>query len=126
MSVEVDKSGGYTAQITWTPNDDPHGRIARAVESDQLAWALEALGDERDAALSTTRTGHDTDRALSAAKHTTGLARELERRAAIQIVHLRETYGLSWRQIAATVHGDPDRQSSVRRQYDAGRRHRGI
>ncbi|MEW1893693.1 hypothetical protein [Streptomyces sp. IBSBF 3010] len=118
MSVTVTKTSGFAAEITWTPEDDPTGYLAKAVESDQLAYALEAVGDG-DIAKS-------EDQALLAAQHTTALARLLERRAAVQVVQLRDSYGMSWRRIAGIVLDNPERQSAVRRMYDSGRRHIGI
>ena len=114
MSVDVTKTGGYEATITWEPGDDPHGRLARAVETDELAYVLEALGAGE--------TEYDDERALEAARYTTRIARLLEARAAVRVVELRDKRGMSWRQIAAAVHNNPDMQSTVRRQYDAGRR----
>ena len=121
MSVDVTKTSGFSAEITWEKADDPHGWIARSVESDELAYALEALGDgpaERDIR---------SEAAMrQAAFYTARLAGLLERRAAVQVVRLRDDYGLSWRDIAGVIHQDPEKQSSVRRQYDSGRRHLGI
>lgn len=118
MAVTITHTTGATAHITWTRTDDPHGYIAHAIETDQLAYALEALGD---AAYERTN-----EAALEAARHTTQLARRLEQQAAKQVVALRNDHGLSWRRIAEVVHGDPDRQSTVRRQYEAGCRQLGI
>ena len=118
MSVTITKTAGYAAEITWTADDDLQGHIAKAIESDQLAYALEALGQP---------VLHGTpDQVLTAAQHTATLARLLERRAASQVVQLRDVHGLSWRKIAAVVLGDPERQSGVRRMYESGRRHSGI
>lgn len=118
MAVDVTKTGGFDAVITWTADDDPHGRLARGVESDEVAYALEALGGaEQD---------YDDEQALQAARYTTQVARLLETRAAVQVVRLRDERGLSWRRIAAAVHDDADMQSTVRRQYEAGRRQLGI
>jgi hypothetical protein len=122
MSVVVTKTAGATAEITWEQSDDPHGWIARTVESDELAYALEALGDgeaERD-------TSRSESAARQAAYFTNKLAALLERRAATQVVRLRDDYGLSWREIAGAIHQDPEKQSTVRRQYETGRRHLGI
>ncbi|MFD9226213.1 hypothetical protein ACFWDI_40960 [Streptomyces sp. NPDC060064] len=121
MSVTINKTTSSSAEITWEPSaDDTHGNIVYSIESEQLAYALQALGDEAGA-------GYDPDipeaRALSAAMHTTRLARALETRAAVQVVHLRDHYGLSWRRIATAIHDDPDMQSTVRRQYDSGLRY---
>ncbi|MEU8765170.1 hypothetical protein [Streptomyces sp. NPDC048659] len=122
MSVTVTKTAGNRAEITWEPReDDPRGFLARAVEGDQLAYALEALGQDEGPQNPAT----EADAALQAAMHTTALARLLERRAAVQVVHLRDVHGLSWRRIATALHDDPERQSTVRRQYEAGRRHLG-
>ncbi|RSS59837.1 hypothetical protein [Streptomyces sp. WAC01280] len=120
MSVSITKTNGHAAEITWEPGDDPHGHLARVVESDQLAYALQLLGGAK--------AGDDEtpEAALQAAVHTTALARLLERRAAIQVVRLRDKFGMSWRQIAAAIHEDPDKQSTVRGQYESGRRHIGL
>lgn len=123
MSVTVTKTAGDRAEITWEPGvDDPHGYLARAVEGDQLACALEALGDDEYAAVAPGRADAGEELATLYAMHTTALARLLERRAAVQVVMLRDLHGLSWRQIAAALHEDPEMQSAVRRQYDSGRR----
>lgn len=122
MSVHVTKTSGHTAEITWDPkSDDPQGYLATAIESDQLAYALEALGDPDDVGLK----GASPEIALHAAACTAQLAALLERRSAVQVVLLRDTHELSWRRIAAAILGDPDKQSSVRRMYDSGRRHLG-
>lgn len=117
MSVQITKTAGYAAEITWTREDDLQGYIAHAVESDQLAYALEAIGQQ---VLQGT-----PDQVLAAAQHTAALARLLERRAASQVVQLRDIHGLSWRRIAEVVLDDAEKQSSVRRMYDSGRRHIG-
>lgn len=123
MTVSVTKTAGNTAEITWNPKaDDPRGYLARAVESEQLACALASLG--------ASETGHEDPAAsegdaLAQAMHTANLARLLERRAAVQVVQLRDHYGLSWRRIATVVFEDADKQSSVRRMYESGRRHIG-
>ncbi|MGW5355290.1 hypothetical protein ACWERV_32815 [Streptomyces sp. NPDC004031] len=118
MAVTVTKTAGYAAEITWAQADDPHGRLARSVETTELAYALELLG----------RGSHDYDeeQALQAVRYATELARLLETAAAIEVVRLRDERGLSWRRIAAEVHDEADRQSTVRRQYDAGRRQLGV
>jgi hypothetical protein len=117
MAVHITPTGPGRAEITWDEDDDPKGYLARAVESDQLAYALEALGGDEGE--------QGAERALSAAAHTSALARLLERRSVVQVVRLRDDHGLSWRQIATALYDDPDRQSSVRRMYDSGRRHIG-
>lgn len=118
MPVDITKTGGFAAEITWEATDDPHGRLARAVESDELAYALELLGGARQ--------DRDEHQDLQATRFATELARVLEARAAVQVVRLRDERGLSWRRIADAVHGDADKQSTVRRQYEAGRRQLGI
>ena len=118
MAVTVTKTAGFAAEITWTADDDLQRHLARAVESDQLAYALESLGSP---VLKGT-----PDQVLTATQHTATLARLLERRAASQVVQLRDIHGLSWRRIASVVLDDPERQSSVRRMYDSGRRHTGV
>ncbi|MEV0580927.1 hypothetical protein [Streptomyces sp. NPDC050392] len=117
MSVTVTKTSGFTAEITWTTDDDLQGYLAHAIEGDQLASALESLGQP---------VLHGTpEQVLIKAQHTAALARLLERRAASQVVQLRDIHGLSWRKIAATLLDDPTKQSSVRRMYESGRRHSG-
>jgi hypothetical protein len=118
MSVSVTKTTGGSAEITWENGDDPHGWLARAVEGDQLAYALEALGDG-EAERNTDRSESDV---RQAAFFTNQLAGLLERRAAVQVVRLRDDYGMSWRQIAESIHEDPEKQSTIRRQYETGRR----
>ncbi|MDX3129617.1 hypothetical protein PV367_07360 [Streptomyces europaeiscabiei] len=120
MSVHVTKTSGHTAEITWDPkSDDPQGYLATAIEGDQLAYALEALGDPDDVGLK----GASPESALQAAVCTAQLAALLERRSALQVVRLRDVHKLSWRRIAAAILDDPEKQSSVRRMYDSGRRH---
>ena len=119
MSVDVTKTGGHRAEITWSPDDDPEGWLARTVQGDELAYALELLG--RGPAPES----YDDEQALTAARHTTRLARLLETSAAMQVARLRDVHGQSWRRIADVVHGDPEKQSTVRRQYDAGHRQLG-
>ncbi|MEV6425024.1 hypothetical protein [Streptomyces sp. NPDC051662] len=120
VAVTVTHPSERRAEIGWTLVDDRHGHLARTVDSGELAYALQALGDEYGA-------GYDphepVEQALAAATHTTHLARLLEARAAVLVVHLRDDHKLSWRTIAKAVHGDPEKQSTVRRQYDAGHRH---
>ncbi|MEV5787573.1 MULTISPECIES: hypothetical protein [unclassified Streptomyces] len=119
MSVTVDKTSRGSAEISWNPQeDDPHGYLARAIESDQLAYALEAAGGPVEY--------EEADTALESARHTAALAKLLERRAAAQVVQLRDTHGLSWRRIAEVLFEDPEKQSSVRRMYDSGRRTAGL
>lgn len=123
MSVTVTKTAGNRAEITWEPReDDLQGHIARAVEGDQLAYALEALGASETGLTEPTAS---EEHAMAMAMHTANLARELENRAAVQVVQLRDHYGLSWRRIAVALFEDADRQSSVRRMYESGRRHIG-
>lgn len=124
MSVIIEKTAGNRAEISWSPqDDDPRGYLARAVESEQLAYALESLGASEDGH---TDPNGGADYALAMTMHTNALARELERRAAVQVVHLRDHYGLSWRRIAIALYeDDAEKQSSVRRMYESGRRHLG-
>lgn len=125
MPVSVTKTAGNAAEITWNPReDDPRGYLARACESDQLAYALETLG-ATDIGHRGPVTPEDEDDALRAAMHTTALARELELRSALLVVELRDQYGLSWRRIAVALFEDTERQSGVRRMYESGRRHLG-
>ncbi|MET7727537.1 hypothetical protein [Streptomyces mirabilis] len=124
MSVTVTKTSGGSAEITWQRRgDDPHGYLVRSVESEQLAYALESLGASEAGHTEPTAT---EEYALQAVKHTAELGRLLERRAAVQVVQLHDHYGLSWRKIAAAIYDDPEKQSSVRRMYDSGRRHIGV
>ncbi|MEU2874417.1 hypothetical protein ABZ769_35365 [Streptomyces olivoreticuli] len=124
MAVTVTRTAGNRAEITWEPKtDDTRGFLARAVESEQLAYALESLGASEAGLTEPTAT---EDYAVSMAMHTANLARLLERRATVQVVKLRDHYGLSWRRIAVVLFEDAERQSSVRRMYESGRRHIGI
>ncbi|MEW1551315.1 hypothetical protein [Streptomyces tsukubensis] len=120
MAVTVTQLSEGRIEISWNRVDDRHGHLAAAADSGELAHALQALGDEYGA-------GYDPheppEQALAAAADTTRLARLLEARAAVLAVHLRDDHKLSWRTIARAVHGDPEKQSTVRRQYDAGHRH---
>ena len=125
MTVHVTRTGGHRAEIAWDADDDPSGYLARAVESEQLAYALEALGATTDQILRVPVTPEEEDQVLTALRHTATLARILERRAAIQVVQMRDQFGISWRRIATALFDDADRQSSVRRMYESGRRHIG-
>ncbi|WP_435281334.1 hypothetical protein [Streptomyces koelreuteriae] len=123
MSVTVKKTAGHSVEITWHPKtDDPKGYLANAIESDQLAFALESLGQDPHA-----QADADTphDHALLAARHTTELARLLERRAAMQVVDLKDARRFFWRKIADAPFGDAGKQSTVRRMYGPGLRRRG-
>jgi hypothetical protein len=124
MSVIIEKTSQNRAEISWSPTeDDPRGYLAHAIESERLAYALEALGASEAGHTEPTAT---EDYAVAMATATANLAQLLERRAAVQVVQLRDHYGLSWRRIASALYDDPDRQSSVRRMYDSGRRHLGV
>ncbi|MEU3256101.1 hypothetical protein AB0J05_49800 [Streptomyces phaeochromogenes] len=124
MSVIVEKTAGNRAEISWSPQeDDPRGYLAKAIESEQLAYALESLGASE--AGHTEPTANE-DYAVAMTTATANLAQLLERRAAVQVVQLRDHYGLSWRRIAVALFEDAEKQSSVRRMYESGRRHIGI
>ncbi|WP_432182768.1 hypothetical protein [Streptomyces sp. NBC_00063] len=123
MPVSVEKTSGHAAQITWEPADDPRGYLTKAIESQQLAFALESLGASEAGHTEPTMS---ESYALNMAEATTQLAQLLERRAAVQVVQLRDHYSLSWRRIALHIFNDADKQSSVRRMYDSGRRHIGV
>jgi hypothetical protein len=118
MTVRVTKTAGHKAEITWTPEDDPRGYLNAAVDGDQVESALAALGTTEGLA-------EDGESLAVVVRHTTELARLLDRRAAVLVVQLRDDHGMSWPQIANRVLGDPDKHSSVRRMYDSGRRHLG-
>lgn len=120
MAVTVTQETDLRAEVRWTRLDDRHGHLARTVASGELAHALQALADEYGAGYDPQGPAND---ALAAAADTTRLARLLEARAAVLVVHLRDDHKLSWRKIAEKIHGDPEKHSTVRRQYDAGRRH---
>ncbi|MGY1548333.1 hypothetical protein [Streptomyces sp. MN6] len=117
MSVNI-KRTERGAEITWTAADDPHNYLARAIDGDQLAYALEALGGGENSPA-------DAETALDAARHVFTMASRLERLATVQVVQLKDRHGYSWRQIATALYDDPERQSTVRRLYDSGRRHLG-
>ena len=117
MAVSMIRTEGHKAEITWDPQDDKLGYIAQSIDNDRLAYAIESLG-----ATSTGLQDTDASYALSQAAATTYLARILERRGAAQVVSLRDQHGMSWRRIAIHLFDDADRQSSVRRMYESGRR----
>ncbi|MBC2869826.1 hypothetical protein [Streptomyces mexicanus] len=120
MAVTVTPQTELRIEVAWTRLDDRHGHLARAVTSGRLAHGLQALADDYGAGYTPQASAED---ALAAARATTQLARLLESRAAVQVVHLRDDHKLSWRTIAEHLHGDPEKHSTVRRQYDTGRRH---
>ncbi|HLL36199.1 MAG TPA: hypothetical protein VK545_20485, partial [Streptomyces sp.] len=119
-AVTVTPQTADRIEVAWSLLDDRHGHLARAVTSGRLAHGLQALADEYGAGYTPHTSAED---ALAAARATMQLARLLEARAAVQVVHLRDDRKLSWRAIAEALHGDREAHSTVRRQYDAGRRH---
>ncbi|MFM9373258.1 hypothetical protein [Streptomyces sp. Da 82-17] len=120
MSVFVTKTSGHSAEITWDPEaDDPQGYIGTAIESDQLAYALEALGDPEGAGLPAQRS---PEQAVQAAASTAALASVLKRRSAQQVVYLHDELKLGWRTIAKSLLDDPEKQSSIRRMYNSAQR----
>lgn len=121
MGVTVKKTGGGRAEITWDPQaDDPYGHIDKLIETEHLAYVLEAIGgrsfEEREAT---------EDQALGAARRTSEVSRLLDRLTATQTVELRERYGLGWKRLADAVRGTPEAQSSIRRKYQSGLRYLG-
>ncbi|MGW1071036.1 hypothetical protein ACWD4F_41885 [Streptomyces aureus] len=122
MAVTVTRTEDCKAEITWAPEDDLHGHLVQSVDNERLAYALESLGASQVGFSEPTAS---EEYALSQASATTYLAQLLERRAAVQVVKLRDHYALSWRRIALQLFDDADKQSSVRRMYDSGRRHLG-
>ncbi|MFD5588775.1 hypothetical protein ACFWII_33845 [Streptomyces sp. NPDC127063] len=112
MSVTVTKTGDRSVTITWDASDR---FISAITDADTLAYALELLAGGREEPTTPGELAFATG-------HTAQLARMLQQCAAQQVVRLRDEHGMSWRQIAAEVLYDPDRQSSVRRMYDSGRR----
>ncbi|MGA4844732.1 hypothetical protein [Streptomyces sp. G45] len=122
MPVTVNRTEGCRAEITWEPQDDMQGYLVQSIDNERLAYALESLGASQAGLNEPTAS---EDYALSQASATAYLAQLLERRAAVQVVQLREHYGLSWRRIAVHLFDDAAKQSSVRRMYEAGRRHLG-
>jgi hypothetical protein len=118
MGIDVTKTGGGRAEITWDPReDDPRGRLAQVVESDRLADALTALGASTVEGL-----GDDVPRVL---RHTQALVRDLERKVRGMAVEMRRQ-GASWPVLAAALYDDPAKTSSARRVYDAGMRQLGL
>ncbi|MFD5342291.1 hypothetical protein ACFWJY_00595 [Streptomyces anulatus] len=122
MAVNVTRPEGRRAEITWDAGDDAKGYLVQSIDSEQLAFALEAIAASPAGQSEPTA---PEEYALSMAAATANLARLLERRTAVQVVQLRDHYGLSWRRIALSVLDDADKQSSVRRMYESGRRHLG-
>ncbi|MGW0537878.1 hypothetical protein [Streptomyces sp. NPDC003032] len=85
-----------------------------------LEDALTALGDEREAG--DTGSEHNARRLA----HATGtLARLLERREQHLAVRLKNTYRLTWSQLASVLFEDPGKRSSAQRKYEAGLRQMG-
>ncbi|MFD7867807.1 hypothetical protein [Streptomyces sp. NPDC059783] len=123
MAVTVNRTEGRRAEISWEVADDSAGYLVEAIDSARLAYALEALGAEEAALVE--GTDADETAALQMAASTARLARVLERRTAVLVVRLRDRDGLSWRAIAASLLDDADKQSSIRRMYESGRRHLG-
>ncbi|MCX4682606.1 hypothetical protein OG413_46330 [Streptomyces sp. NBC_01433] len=88
VAVTVTHPSECCVEIRWNRVDDRHGHLARSVDSGELAHALQALGDEYDPY-------EPAEQALAAAAHTTHLARLLEARAAVLVVHLHDDHKLS-------------------------------
>ena len=122
MSVTVNRTEGRKAEISWAIEDDTQGYLTQSIDNERLAYALEAIGASTEGLSMPTKS---EDYALSMASATAYLAQLLERRAAVQVVRLRDHYGLSWRAIAVRLFDDAEKQSSVRRMYESGRRHLG-
>lgn len=118
-SLNVLKTSGVSAEITWTRHSDPQGYLARAIESERLSGALMAL------AASDTATLAAISDLKTTASQTAAVARDLERRTRTLAVLLRDQ-GMSWRELASTLYDDPDMHSSARRVYEAGLRQAGL
>ncbi|MFH8797780.1 hypothetical protein [Streptomyces sp. NPDC017941] len=123
MAVTVIRTEGCKAEITWKPEDDMQGYLVQSVDNERLAYALESLGASQAELSEPTKS---EEYALSQASATAYLAQLLERRAAVQVVKLRDHYGMSWRKIAIHLFDNAEKQSSVRRMYESGRRHIGV
>ncbi|MFD7186282.1 hypothetical protein ACFV90_40765 [Streptomyces sp. NPDC059904] len=119
MSVTVTKTAGHKAEITWGPNDDPKGYIARVIEAGHLEDTLTTLG-------ATTIEGLGTTEDLKRIAYSTNqLAALLERRTRTIALVLRNE-GLSWAELADALYGDPEKRGNARRAYEAGLRQAGI
>ena len=121
MAVTVNRTEACKAEITWEPEDDMQGYLVQSIDNERLAYALESLGSSSSAEPTASE-----DYALSMASATAYVVQLLERRAAVQVVKLRDHYGMSWRRIAVHLFDNAEKQSSVRRMYDSGRRHIGV
>ncbi|MGW1870410.1 hypothetical protein ACWCPS_33300 [Streptomyces mauvecolor] len=120
MAVDVTKTTGNKAEITWNPHeDDPRGHLALAVETGRLKDALSALGATTIEALGDAAA---LERIVSS---TALLQNDLERRMRSMVVELK-TRGMSWSEIAALLYGDSNRRSSARAVYNAGVRQLGM
>ncbi|MGW2865930.1 hypothetical protein [Streptomyces sp. NPDC001205] len=121
MSVDVTKTAGNKAEITWEPHrDDPRGHLALAIESGRLQDSLTALGATTIEALGD---GQQMKRIVSA---TASLQHDLERRMRSMVVELKDRQGMSWSDIAFLLYEDSDKRSSARAVYNAGIRQLGI
>ncbi|MEU2835121.1 hypothetical protein ABZ667_42000 [Streptomyces lavendulae] len=119
MGIDITKTTGATATISWNPQtDDARGYLAQAIESGRLENALSALG---------TPAVEDLPAAQlrQIAQSTASIQRELERRTRAMVVQLRDRDGLSWADIASILYDDPSKRSTARAAYDAGLRQTG-
>ncbi|MGP3691790.1 hypothetical protein ACTVZO_45365 [Streptomyces sp. IBSNAI002] len=121
MSVHATKTGGAKFEVIWNPaTDDPRGRIAFAVESGRLEYALTVLG------AATVDDLGPVDTLRQATQATASLQRDLERKTRGLVVALRDNHGLSWTDIAGLLYDDPTKRSSARAAYNAGVRQLGL
>ncbi|MGO4459422.1 hypothetical protein AB4039_19305 [Streptomyces sp. M-16] len=119
MGVDITKTTGSSAAITWNPTaDDARGYLAQAIESGRLENALSALG---------TPAVEDLPAAQlrQIAQATSAIQRDLERRTRAMVVQLKDRDGLSWAEIATILYDDPSKRSSARAAYEAGLRQTG-
>ncbi|MGW6941346.1 hypothetical protein ACWGF3_20435 [Streptomyces xanthophaeus] len=123
MGIEVTKTTGHSATITWNPKeDDARGYLAFAIESGRLADALTALGAPQIEDLTDSLTNEEL-RLIT--QSVAAVQRDLERRMRALVVQLRDRDGESWADIAATLYEDPSKRSSARAAYEAGLRQTG-
>lgn len=116
MTINVTKTTGNRAEITWNPQlDDPRGWLARVIENGNLEDALTALADEDHAG----DTGEKAN-TVRVAHGTAAITRLLARRQNTLTVRLKDEYGLSWSEIALNLFDDADKVGAAQSAYESG------
>ncbi|NUK54950.1 hypothetical protein HRW14_32810, partial [Streptomyces lunaelactis] len=122
MTIDVTKTAGNRAEITWDPQlDDPSGWLARVIENGNLEDALAALADEDHAG----DTGEKAD-TVRVAHGTAAITRLLARRHNTLTVRLRDEHGLPWSEIALHLFDDADKVGAAQSAYESGLKYMGL